>query len=65
MKPKTEEDWLRIFENTLCAILNGRCSNPDFSNMSMNTLIDEAVWGADDLVEKLKKREEQESMTEQ
>lgn len=55
-KKRTEEDWMRIHENAINAILTGRCANEYFGNMSMNSLIDDAIWGADDLVEKLQKR---------
>ena len=58
-KKRTEEDWRKLHEKVICAILNGRCANEYFGNMSMNSLIDDAVWGADDLVEKLRKREEE------
>lgn len=64
-KQRTEEDWRRIHENVTCAILAGRCANSYYGEMSMNTLISEAIWGADDLVEKLKKREAEEATTEQ
>ncbi len=55
---RTEEDWRKLHQSVICAILNGRCANEYFGNMSMNSLIDDAIWGADDLVEKLRKREE-------
>ena len=57
-KKRTDEDWRKLHENVICAILNGRCANEYFGNMSMNSLIDDAIWGADDLVEKLREREE-------
>lgn len=54
---RTEEDWMRIQENAIYSILAGKCANEYFGNMSMDSLIDDAIWGADDLVEKLKERE--------
>jgi len=64
-RQRTDEDWHRLHENAICAILNGRCANPYFGDMSMNTLISEAIWSADDLVEELKKREKKEATSEQ
>ncbi len=58
-KKRTVEDWRKLHERVACAILNGRCANEYFGNMSMNSLIDDAVWGADDLVKILRKREEE------
>lgn len=57
-KKRTEEDWRNLHERVACAILNGRCANEYFGNMSMESLIDDAIWGSDDFVEKLRKREE-------
>ena len=57
-KKRTEEDWRNLHERIACAILNGRCANEYFGNMSMESLIDDAIWGSDDFVEKLRKREE-------
>ena len=57
-KKRTEEDWRKLHQSVICSILNGRCANEYFGNMSMNSLIDDAIWGADDFVEKLRKREE-------
>ena len=65
MKQRTEDEWRQLHENAICAILAGRCANPYFGEMSMNTLISEAIWSADDLVEKLRKREEKEATPEQ
>ncbi len=58
---RTQEDWLRLQESAVCAILNGRCANDHFGEMSMNSLVDEALTGADLLVEKLREREEENS----
>ena len=57
---RTQEDWRKLHESAVCAILSGRCANDYFGEMSMSTLVDEAIWGADELVEKLKKKEEEE-----
>lgn len=65
MKPRTEEEWRELHNRAICAILEGRCANSYYGEMSMNSLISEAIGGADDLVEKLKKREAEEAMSEQ
>lgn len=54
---RTQQEWRKLHENAIIAILNGWCANYYYSTMSMNSLIDEAVWGADDLIKRLKKRE--------
>ena len=53
---RTQEDWRRLHENAIIAILNGKCANPLI--MSMSYIIDQAIWGADDLIKRLKEREE-------
>ena len=53
---RTQEDWRRLHENAIIAILNGNCANPLI--MSMSSIIDQAIWGADDLIKRLKEREE-------
>ena len=55
---RTQEDWKRIHENAINAILMGRCANNYYGDMSIDSLVDEALRGADLLVEKLRKREE-------
>ena len=65
MKKRTEQEWRQLHESAICAILNGRCANEYLSEMSMNTLVSEALSGADLLVKKLKERKEKETTTEQ
>ena len=55
---RTQEEWRRLHESAVCAILSGRCANDYFGEMSMSTLVDEALMGADLLVERLREREE-------
>lgn len=55
---RTQQDWTRIQENAINAILMGRCANNYFGEMSIDSLVDEALRGADLLVEELRKREE-------
>ena len=44
--------------HTICAIITGRCANSYFGDFSINTIIDEAISGADRLIKELKEREE-------
>lgn len=56
---RTQEDWMRIIhQNAINAILAGRCANSYYGDMSMDSLVDEALRGADLLVERLREREE-------
>lgn len=55
---RKQEDWRRLHQSAICAILSGRCANSYYGDMSMDSLIDEALMGADLLVEKLREREE-------
>ncbi len=56
---RTQEDWMRIHENAINAILTGRCANDYYGEMSIDSLVDEALRGADLLVDELRKREEE------
>ena len=56
---RTQEEWRKLHESAVCAILSGRCANDYFGEMSMSTLVDEALRGADLLIDELRKREEE------
>ena len=43
---------------TICAIITGRCSSPDYSETSISTIIDEALRGSTLLLNELKEREQ-------
>ena len=43
---------------TICAVITGRCSSPDYSETSISTIIDEALRGSDLLLNELKEREQ-------
>ena len=53
---RTQEDWRRLHENAIIAILSGKTANPVIGTMS--SIIDQAIWGADELIKRLKEREE-------
>ncbi len=64
-KQRTEEDWRRLHENAICAIINGSLANVSLCQSGVYIIIDDGITGADYLVEKLKKREAEEATTEQ
>ena len=43
---------------TICAIITGRCSSPDYAETSISTIIDEALRGSTLLLNELKEREQ-------
>ena len=47
-----------MMPQVICAIITGRCANSYFGDYSINTIIDEAISGADRLIKELKEREE-------
>ena len=56
MKKRTEEEWRKLHENAICAFISGRAAN--YAQMSYTQCVDEAIYGADYLLEELKKLEE-------
>ena len=60
MEKRTEQQWTALFDATVTAIIGGRCSNDYFGDYSIETIISEAIRGADLLVKELKEREETE-----
>ena len=60
MANRTEQQWTSLFDATVTAIIEGRCANDYFGDYSIETIISEALRGADLLVKELKEREETE-----
>ena len=60
MRPRNEEEWNRLQDNAICAILTGRTANPYYGDWSIKSIISDAISGADTLVNELKKKEEKE-----
>ena len=56
---KNEQRWQQLFENAICAFITGRAAN--YAQMSYTQCVDEAIYGAEYLVEELKKLEEREA----
>ncbi len=42
----------------ICAILTGRTSNPDYADISISTIVSEAIRGADILLNELWEQEQ-------
>ena len=42
----------------ICAIITGRTSNPEYANISITTIVSEAIRGADILINKLCEQEQ-------
>ncbi len=53
---RTEQEWRQLFENAICAFIAGRAAN--YGQMNYTQCVDEAIYGAEYLVEELKKLEE-------
>jgi len=60
MANRNEQQWTALFDATVTAIIGGRCSNDYFGDYSIDSIISEAIRGADLLVKELKEREETE-----
>ena len=59
MKKRNEEDWTRLFDACICSFISGLAGN--YAQMSYTQCVDEAIYGAEYLVEELKKLEERET----
>ena len=60
MATRTEQQWTALFDATVTSIIQGRCANSYFGDYSIDSIISEAISGADLLVKQLKEREETE-----
>ena len=64
-KQRTEEDWRRLHENAICAIITGSMANVSLCQSGVYSIVDDGINGADYLVMKLKRLEAEEATTEQ
>ena len=60
MANRTEQQWTALFDATVTSIIQGRCANSYFGDFLLDSIISEAISGADLLVKQLKEREETE-----
>ena len=61
MEKRTEQEWRALFDAAVISIIGGRCANDYFGDFSINSIISEAIRGADRLLKELKEREETEN----
>lgn len=57
MEKRTEQQWTALFDAAVTSIIGGRCANDYFGDFSINSIVDEAIRGADRLLKELKERE--------
>lgn len=57
MANRTEQQWTALFDAAVTSIIEGRCANSYFGDYSIDSIVDEAISGADRLIKKLKERE--------
>lgn len=57
MEKRTEQQWTALFDATVTSIIGGRCANSYFGDYSIDSIISEAIRGADLLIKELKERE--------
>ena len=60
MANRNEQQWTALYDAVTVAIIEGRCANSYFGDYSIDSIINEALRGADLLVKELKEREETE-----
>ena len=57
MANRNEQQWTTLFDAAVPSIIGGRCANSYFEDFSIDSIVSEAIWGADILIKKLKERE--------
>lgn len=57
MEKRTEQQWTALFDATVTSVIEGRCANSYFGDYSIDSIISEAIRGADLLIKELKERE--------
>lgn len=57
MEKRTEQQWAALYDAAVTSIIGGRCANSYYGDYSINSIVDEAISGADRLIKKLKEQE--------
>ena len=57
MEKRTEQEWTALFDAAVTSIIGGRCANSYFGDYSIDSIISEAIRGADLLIKELKEPE--------
>lgn len=60
MANRNEQQWTALFDAAVTSIIGGRCANDYFGDYSIDSIVSEAISGANLLVKQLKEREETE-----
>ncbi len=63
MKRTTEEEWKTLYRSTAAQIIAAKTANQLYSDWSWESIVFDAVVGADTFIKELKKREEKELQT--
>jgi len=63
MKKTTEEEWKTLHRSTAAQIIAAKTANQLYSDWSWESIVFDAVVGADTFIKELKKREEKELQT--
>ncbi|MBR4917891.1 MAG: hypothetical protein IKZ52_01570 [Bacteroidales bacterium] len=58
-KQRTEEEWRRLHENAICAVIAGKTANFHLSEWGDNSIVSDAISLADTLVKRLKEEEKE------
>lgn len=61
MAKRNEQQWTALFDAAVTSIIGGRCANEYFGDYSIDSIVSEAISGANLLVKQLKEREETET----
>lgn len=56
MEKRTEQEWRALFDAAVTSIIGGRCANDYFGDYSIDSIVSEAISGANLLVKQLKER---------
>ena len=57
IKKRKEKEWRALFDAAVTSIIGGRCANSYYGDVSINSIVDEAIRCADRLLKELKERE--------
>lgn len=57
MANRNEQQWTALYDAAVTSIIEGRCANSYFGDYSIDSIVSEAIRGADLLIKELKERE--------
>lgn len=65
MKKRTDEEWRKLHEDTAAQIIAAQVANFSYDSYSQESMVFVAVTTADTFIEELKKRELEQTFSEQ